>query len=106
MSSLIRKVHIFLHIFFIILLLQDYTINYLLNHDVTSEKIVLGIPTYGRSYTLYNAESTDIGAPADGPGEEGDATREKGYLAYYEVSDSTRKNMDFSCSRTIRLFFC
>ena len=50
------------------------------------EKLVLGIPTYGRSYTLYNAESTDIGAPADGPGEQGDATREKGYLAYYEVS--------------------
>lgn len=49
------------------------------------EKLVLGIPTYGRSFTLYNAESTDIGAPADGPGEQGDATREKGYLAYYEV---------------------
>lgn len=47
---------------------------------------MLGIPTYGRSYTLFNPDSTDIGAPADGPGEQGDATREKGYLAYYEVS--------------------
>lgn len=50
------------------------------------EKLVLGIPTYGRSYTLFNPESRDLGAPADGPGEQGDATREKGYLAYYEVS--------------------
>lgn len=47
--------------------------------------MVLGIPTYGRSYTLLNEESTDIGAPTDGPGAQGDATREKGYLAYYEV---------------------
>jgi chitinase len=46
---------------------------------------VLGIPTYGRSYTLYNPLATEIGSPADGPGEQGDATREKGYLAYYEV---------------------
>jgi hypothetical protein len=47
--------------------------------------LVLGIPTYGRSYTLYNPLATEIGSPADGPGEQGDATREKGYLAYYEV---------------------
>lgn len=47
--------------------------------------MVLGIPTYGRSYTLFNKDSTDIGAPSDGPGEKGEATREKGYLAYYEV---------------------
>jgi chitinase len=49
------------------------------------DKLVLGIPTYGRSYTLYNPLATEIGSPADGPGEQGDATREKGYLSYYEV---------------------
>lgn len=48
-------------------------------------KLVLGIPTYGRSYTLYNPEANEIGAPADGPGDMGEATRENGYLAYYEV---------------------
>ena len=46
---------------------------------------MLGIPTYGRSYTLFNPDAVEIGSPADGPGEQGDATREKGYLAYYEV---------------------
>ncbi|GFQ89316.1 probable chitinase 10, partial [Trichonephila clavata] len=30
-------------------------------------------------------DETDIGSPADGPGEQGEATREKGYLAYYEI---------------------
>lgn len=59
-----------------------------LNEGAERSKLVLGIPTYGRSYTLLNEESTDIGAPSDGPGAQGDATREKGYLAYYEVSSS------------------
>lgn len=56
-----------------------------INEGAEPSKLVLGIPTYGRSYTLLNEESTDIGAPTDGPGAQGDATREKGYLAYYEV---------------------
>ena len=73
-------------------LLQDYTIAHLLKSGASPEKIVLGIPTYGRSYTLYNEEATDIGAPADGPGEQGDATREKGYLAYYEVITNCRSD--------------
>lgn len=52
---------------------------------MSPDKLVLGIPTYGRSYTLINEDATELGSPADGPGVEGDATREKGYLAYYEV---------------------
>ena len=65
--------------------LQDYTISHLIKKGASPEKIVLGIPAYGRSYTLFNEDSTEIGSPAAGPGIEGDATREKGYLAYYEV---------------------
>jgi len=53
---------------------------------VSADKVVLGIPTYGRSYTLFNEDATELGSPADGPGTEGEATREKGYLAYYEVN--------------------
>lgn len=68
--------------------LQDHSIKFYINEGADPSKIVLGIPTYGRSYTLLNSESTDIGAPTDGPGEQGDATREKGYLAYYEVNIS------------------
>lgn len=51
---------------------------------------MLGIPTYGRSYTLLNEEATEIGSPTDGPGDQGDATREKGYLAYYEICQSLK----------------
>lgn len=56
-----------------------------MNAGADKDKLVLGIPTYGRSYTLINELDTELGAAADGPGEQGDATREKGYLAYYEV---------------------
>ncbi|XP_024222258.1 mucin-4 [Bombus impatiens] len=66
----------------------DYTVNYLLKKGASPGKIILGIPTYGRSYTLFNEDATDLGSPADGPGVEGDATREKGYLAYYEICES------------------
>ncbi|XP_029171888.1 mucin-5AC-like [Nylanderia fulva] len=66
----------------------DYTINHLLEKGASADKIILGIPTYGRSYTLFNQEATDLGSPADGPGVEGKATREKGYLAYYEICEN------------------
>ncbi|EFN75798.1 Acidic mammalian chitinase [Harpegnathos saltator] len=65
----------------------DHTISHLLEKGASADKIVLGIPTYGRSYTLFNQDATELGSPADGPGVEGEATREKGYLAYYEICE-------------------
>lgn len=70
---------------------QDYSIKFYLNEGADRNKLVLGIPTYGRSYTLLNDEATEIGSPSDGPGAQGDATREKGYLAYYEVYFRNKK---------------
>lgn len=47
----------------------------------------MGVPTYGRSFKLLDADAYHgIEADADGPGDAGDATREDGYFAYYEVS--------------------
>ena len=76
----------------------DWTVNYYLQKGAPANKLILGIPTYGRSYTLTSADDTDLDAPADGPGEQGEATREKGYLAYYEVrlnhySQSRERNL-------------
>lgn len=69
----------------------DYTVKYYINQGADRQKLVLGIPTYGRSYTLFNAEANELGAPTDGPGEQGDATREKGYLAYYEICQRVKE---------------
>ena len=56
-----------------------------LRNGASPEKLVLGIPTYGRAFKLISPDATEIGSPSDGSAEAGKATREKGFLAYYEV---------------------
>lgn len=51
----------------------------------SSQKLVMGIPLYGQSFTLSNANVHGLNAPASGPGEAGKFTRAAGFLAYYEV---------------------
>jgi len=49
-------------------------------------KMVMGIPTYGRTYTLKDpANDYGYNATASGPGDAGKYTREEGFLAYYEI---------------------
>ncbi|XP_052266311.1 oviduct-specific glycoprotein-like isoform X1 [Dreissena polymorpha] len=50
--------------------------------DVT--KLVLGVSTYGRTFTLRRARHTEYNVPTVGPGVEGEYTRQPGMLAYYE----------------------
>ncbi|XP_018567327.1 uncharacterized protein LOC108907948 [Anoplophora glabripennis] len=68
----------------------DYTVKHYMKLGADPHKLILGIPTYGRSYTLYNPDAFEIGSPADGPGDMGEATRENGYLAYYEICDNIK----------------
>ncbi|KAK9880775.1 hypothetical protein WA026_013096 [Henosepilachna vigintioctopunctata] len=70
----------------------DYTIKHYVELGADPGKLVVGIPTYGRSYTLFNPDANDMGDPADGPGEMGEATRENGYLAYYEICENIKSN--------------
>lgn len=50
------------------------------------DKLVIGMPTYGRTFTLSNSANFKVNAPASGGGKAGDYTKEGGFLAYYEVS--------------------
>jgi len=63
----------------------DATVRFYLDNGAQRDKLVLGIPTYGRSYTLANPDVHEIGSPATAPGLKGDGTKENGYLAYYEI---------------------
>lgn len=63
----------------------DWTVKYYIEQGAPANKIIVGVPTYGRSFTLLDGGRTGISAPADGPGDAGPGTREKGYLAYYEI---------------------
>lgn len=49
------------------------------------DKLVIGMPTYGRTFTLSNTANFKVNAPASGGGKAGDYTKEGGFLAYYEV---------------------
>jgi chitinase len=64
---------------------------YLLN-GASADKLVVGIPTYGRAFKLVDADQSELGSPAEGPAEAGKATREQGYLAYYEICEKIAKD--------------
>ena len=49
------------------------------------DKIIMGIPLYGQSFTLINPKENGLNAKAEGPGEAGEFTRARGFLSYYEV---------------------
>ena len=47
--------------------------------------MILGLGTYGRSFTLTDPRRHKLGDPAKGGGDEGKYTGESGSLAYYEI---------------------
>lgn len=52
---------------------------------IPSEKLVLGMPTYGRSFA--NVDDPRPAGAAKGAGPKGRCTGENGFLSYYEVND-------------------
>lgn len=63
----------------------DASIKYWLEQGAPAEKLILGVPFYGRAFTLQNKDQHGIGAPTTGPGVAGPFTREKGMLGYNEI---------------------
>ena len=49
-----------------------------------ADKLVVGIPFYGQSYSTRGG-ATDYGAATSGPGEAGPHTQQRGMLAFYEI---------------------
>ncbi|XP_049895444.1 chitinase-3-like protein 2, partial [Epinephelus moara] len=62
----------------------DYAMRYWRDQGAPPEKINMGLAAYGRAFNLSSA-SSNVGAPANGPGEEGCYTGEEGFWAYYEI---------------------
>ncbi|XP_011787190.1 PREDICTED: chitotriosidase-1 isoform X3 [Colobus angolensis palliatus] len=63
----------------------DAAVQQWLQKGTPASKLILGMPTYGRSFTLASSSDTRVGAPATGSGTPGPFTKEGGMLAYYEV---------------------
>lgn len=58
---------------------------YWYGHGVPKQKMNLGLALYGRSFSLANPGNNSLGAPIINGGRPGLYTRERGFLAYYEV---------------------
>ncbi|XP_061191573.1 uncharacterized protein LOC133199721 [Saccostrea echinata] len=64
-----------------------YAANYWHQKGAPREKLIIGLGTYGRSFTLVDASNHGVGAPASGAGNQGPYTKEKGFLSYYEICE-------------------
>lgn len=73
----------------------EATINYWLVQGAPRYKLVLGIPLYGRTFTLSNSSNNNVGAAASGPGQAGQYTEDPGNLGYNEVSIIIFFNVSF-----------
>ncbi|XP_069489169.1 chitotriosidase-1-like isoform X2 [Ambystoma mexicanum] len=62
----------------------DFAMKYWKEKGAPAEKLVMGVPSYGRTFTLSTA-GTGVAAPASGPGSAGAFTRSPGFLSYYEA---------------------
>nr|UBY12664.1 chitinase [Eisenia andrei] len=63
----------------------DWAAKYWVELGAPKEKLVIGLPTYGRCFTLADPAQNGLGAPVIGPCKNGTYTREAGFLSYYEV---------------------
>lgn len=63
----------------------DAAVNYWLSEGCPKEKLIVGIATYGRTFTLGFANENAVGAFAIGPGAIGSFVPEAGFLGYNEL---------------------
>ncbi|CAG5131527.1 unnamed protein product [Candidula unifasciata] len=67
----------------------QWAANYWAQKGAPKNKIVIGLPLYGRSFTL-SSSNTGLGAPATA-GHAGPYVRSEGYLSYYEICEIINK---------------
>jgi chitinase len=65
----------------------DYSAKEWVRQGAPLEKLIIGMPVYGRTFNLADPAKFDVGAEATGGGEAGRYTGEAGFLSYYEICD-------------------
>ena len=58
---------------------------YYTKKGISKDKINVGIPFYGQTYTLQSKSNSNINAPTKGPGRAGSYSLQPGFLTYYEI---------------------
>lgn len=70
----------------------NWSVNYWLSQGAPAEKIMLGVGSYGRSFTLDKSQVNGINAPASQKGQAGPYTREPGSLGYNEICEAFQRS--------------
>ena len=63
----------------------NVTIHHYIKRGADPKNLIMGLPIYGRSFTLADAKKTEVGARAYGGGENGFYTNARGFLGFYEI---------------------
>ncbi|KAK4315435.1 hypothetical protein Pmani_013352 [Petrolisthes manimaculis] len=69
----------------------DFMVQYWMEKGAPADKMVLGVPLYGRSWTLSGSDIS-VGAEASGPGSPGPLMAVEGSLSYQEICLAERKD--------------
>ncbi|KAH7963159.1 hypothetical protein HPB52_019779 [Rhipicephalus sanguineus] len=83
--------------------LGETAIRMWLNKGADPNKLLLGMPLYGRTFTLANPSNNGFLAPTVGPGPAGPVTGESGYLGYNEICTQLKTSKDWKITRDPRV---
>ncbi|VFV31445.1 oviduct-specific glycoprotein precursor [Lynx pardinus] len=68
-----------------------HAMKYWRNLGAPPEKLLMGLPTYGRTFNLLKASNNGLQAEAKGVALSGKYTKQDGFLAYYEICSFVQK---------------
>ncbi len=80
-----------------------FRVKYLLSAGADSNKLILGIPTYGKTWTT-NSQTKSPPFAGSGAGSPGTYTQEPGFLAYYEICNNVNANGWTLVSRSTTIY--
>ena len=64
--------------------------NYWIEKGAPRHKLIMGMPLYGQAFTLNDPSNTGLNSPGD-KGNEGQFTKQAGFLAYYEICSKIKE---------------
>ena len=95
MSRRIKQLMFKFHVIMSKYVLQAYSIDHWMEAGAPREKLIMGMPLYGQSFTLSSSSNNGLNAPSSAPGNKGPFTGQSGFLAYSEICNSV-KNDDWT----------